>query len=38
MWLDLVPKGRNEVGGVMSWLKLHDEYDRNEPQNHGCCR
>jgi len=38
MWLDLVPKGRNEVGGVMSWLKLHDEYNRNVPQNHGCCR
>ncbi|SLN13164.1 DUF899 domain-containing protein [Oceanibacterium hippocampi] len=25
-WLDLVPKGRNETGGTMSWLKLHDEY------------
>jgi predicted dithiol-disulfide oxidoreductase (DUF899 family) len=24
-WLDLTPKGRNE-NGVMSWLKLHDEY------------
>lgn len=27
-WLDLTPKGRNEGAGVMSWLKLHDEYDR----------
>lgn len=27
MWLDLVPKGRNEGDGVMSWLKLHDEYE-----------
>ncbi|WP_119421167.1 DUF899 domain-containing protein [Desertibaculum subflavum] len=27
-WLDLTPKGRNEGEGVMSWLKLHDEYDR----------
>ena len=26
MWLDLAPKGRNETEGVMSWVKLHDEY------------
>lgn len=25
-WLDLTPKGRNETGGTMSWVKLHDEY------------
>ncbi|HEX9806358.1 MAG TPA: thioredoxin family protein [Alteraurantiacibacter sp.] len=25
-WLDLAPKGRNEAGGAMSWLRLHDEY------------
>ena len=25
-WLDLVPKGRNETGGTMSWVRLHDEY------------
>lgn len=25
-WLDLTPKGRNEIDGTMSWLKLHDEY------------
>jgi predicted dithiol-disulfide oxidoreductase (DUF899 family) len=25
-WLDLTPKGRNETGGTMSWLKLHDQY------------
>lgn len=24
-WLDLTPKGRNE-DGIMSWVKLHDEY------------
>ena len=24
-WLDLAPKGRNE-DGIMSWVKLHDEY------------
>ncbi|HUW52076.1 MAG TPA: thioredoxin family protein [Rhodanobacter sp.] len=26
-WLDLAPKGRNETDGVMSWLRLHDEYE-----------
>ena len=25
-WLDLTPKGRNEAGGTMSWLRLHDRY------------
>ncbi len=25
-WLDLTPKGRNEPGGTMSWVKLHDRY------------
>jgi len=25
-WLDLTPKGRNEAGGVMDWVRLHDEY------------
>lgn len=25
-WLDLTPKGRNEVDGTMSWVRLHDEY------------
>ncbi len=25
-WLDLAPKGRNETDGIMSWVKLHDEY------------
>jgi len=25
-WLDLAPKGRNEVG-TMSWVKRHDEYE-----------
>lgn len=26
MWLDLAPKGRNEADGIMSWIRLHDEY------------
>jgi predicted dithiol-disulfide oxidoreductase (DUF899 family) len=25
-WLDLVPKGRNETTGTMSWVRKHDEY------------
>ena len=25
-WLDLVPKGRNEKAGTMSWVRRHDEY------------
>ncbi|SON56743.1 hypothetical protein HDIA_3202 [Hartmannibacter diazotrophicus] len=25
-WLDLAPKGRNETGGTMSWVRLHDTY------------
>lgn len=25
-WLDLTPKGRNETGGTMNWVRLHDEY------------
>lgn len=25
-WLDLTPKGRNENGSTMSWVRLHDEY------------
>ena len=33
-WLDLTPKGRNE-NGVMSWVRLHDEYDKNDAQS--CC-
>lgn len=27
-WLDLTPKGRNETGGIMNWVRLHDEYPR----------
>ncbi len=35
-FLDLAPKGRNEAAGVMSWVRLHDEYDR-EPAGGSCC-
>lgn len=27
-YLDLVPRGRDEDGGAMSWLRRRDEYDR----------
>jgi len=37
-WLDLTPKGRNESDGVMSWVKLHDEYEADEHPVAGCCR
>jgi predicted dithiol-disulfide oxidoreductase (DUF899 family) len=29
-WLDLAPKGRNETGGTMSWVRLHDKYPQSE--------
>lgn len=35
MWLDLAPKGRNEADGVMSWVKLHDEYEAGD-EDAGC--
>ena len=25
-WLDLAPEGRNQSGGTMGWLRLHDQY------------
>ena len=34
-WLDLTPKGRNEAG-TMSWVRLHDEYEKR-PANAACC-
>jgi predicted dithiol-disulfide oxidoreductase (DUF899 family) len=37
MWLDLTPKGRNETGGIMSWVKLHDEYEPNAESPSSCC-
>lgn len=37
-WLDLTPKGRNEGDGIMSWLKLHDEYETGDNDAHACCR
>ena len=37
-WLDLVPKGRNEVGGIMSWVRLHDEYEICAETRADCCR
>jgi predicted dithiol-disulfide oxidoreductase (DUF899 family) len=38
-YLDMTPKGRNEDGrGLMSWVRLHDEYDDAETASDGCCR
>ncbi len=37
MWLDLAPKGRNEGPGIMSWIKLHDEYDGAGNAQDCCC-
>lgn len=38
IWLDLTPKGRNEADGVMSWVKLHDEYEIGYKHKEDCCR
>lgn len=37
-WLDLAPKGRNEVDGVKSWVRLHDEYKAGDKHKDDCCR
>ncbi|GLK82763.1 DUF899 domain-containing protein [Ancylobacter defluvii] len=29
-WLDLAPGGRNETAGIMSWVRLHDEYPQSD--------
>jgi predicted dithiol-disulfide oxidoreductase (DUF899 family) len=36
-WLDLTPKGRNETAGIMSWVRLHDEYDHRGDEADDCC-
>ena len=35
-WLDLTPKGRNETG-IMSWVRLHDEYHTRAANARDCC-
>jgi predicted dithiol-disulfide oxidoreductase (DUF899 family) len=37
-WLDLTPKGRNEVDGTMSWVRRHDEYEAGDTHEDNCCR
>jgi predicted dithiol-disulfide oxidoreductase (DUF899 family) len=37
-WLDLTPRGRNEAGGTMSWVKLNDEYQTGDEHRANCCR
>jgi predicted dithiol-disulfide oxidoreductase (DUF899 family) len=34
-YLDMTPKGRNEGEGIMSWLRLHDEYETAAAK--ACC-
>jgi predicted dithiol-disulfide oxidoreductase (DUF899 family) len=36
-WLDLTPKGRNEIG-TMSWVRRHDEYDNSRGEADDRCR
>lgn len=37
-YLDMTPKGRQEdERGLMTWVRLHDEYDE-VPAQQGCCR
>ena len=36
-FLDLTPKGRNETDGIMSWVRLHDQYETTG-DSCGCCR
>lgn len=35
-FLDMVPKGRNEGGQTMNWVRLHDEYE-DAPDAEPCC-
>lgn len=35
-FLDMVPKGRNETS-IMSWVRLHDEYERSAQHSAHCC-
>lgn len=37
MWLDLAPKGRNEVDGIMSWVRRRDEYPTAAAEPADCC-
>lgn len=43
MFLDMVPKGRNEGDGIMNWVRYPDEYGRSAIDPHhnkaeeGCC-
>lgn len=32
MFLDMVPKGRNEATGIMDWVRHHDRYDDAAPK------
>ncbi len=36
LMMDLTPKGRDEAGGTMNWVRRHDEYAA--PPSAACCR
>ncbi|RJF94072.1 DUF899 domain-containing protein [Sphingomonas cavernae] len=36
-FLDMTPKGRNEEGETMRWVKLHDEYEDTPMEAGACC-
>lgn len=36
-FLDWVPKGRNEHGEIMPWVKLHDQYNATNGAAKACC-
>lgn len=35
-WLDMAPRGGNEADGIMSWVRLHNEYE-DAADRHQCC-
>jgi len=36
-YLDLTPLGRQEDEGIMSWVRLHDQYGVNSHESDSCC-
>jgi predicted dithiol-disulfide oxidoreductase (DUF899 family) len=39
-YLDMTPKGRDETGpygGLMDWVRLHDEYEDGREPPPACC-
>jgi predicted dithiol-disulfide oxidoreductase (DUF899 family) len=36
-FLDFAPRGRNEGAGIMSWVRVHDEYPEAKQAKGSCC-